>query len=175
MKKKILGFLYFVIMIITIILVLKIINWIPVALQKGLIRKYSTLDDVKSKLSIKEVYIPSYFTENFSWPPSEILAQSKPFQAVAMEFRHARNKEVALVITQASVEWFNPDRKITISQIKERVDYNLKGRNAVLEIGFCKKNEPCSRMSWKEGNYYVNVLMKAEPIDLIKISESIIR
>jgi hypothetical protein len=62
----------------------KIANYLPMALQKDTMRKYKSIKEVKSKLNIRDVYIPSYFPQ-ILWPPSTILAQDKPFVAIILE------------------------------------------------------------------------------------------
>ena len=157
-----------------VILVLKVANWLPTAIQKDTMRRYQNIEDVKSKLGIKDIFVPSYFPQNFAWPPSEILAQNKPFAAVIMEIKHDRRGDVALIISQAESADFRPDEKIKIVQVRERVSYALKGRQVVLESGVCKNDEPCSRLAWDEGSYRIHITARSLPPELVKIAESMI-
>lgn len=175
MKKKLLGLLYFALTLVILVVVLKATNWLPTAFQEGLMKKYSSVDEVRTKLHLKDVYVPSYFPQSYGWPPSTILAQSKPFVALVMEFRNVQTAEVALVISQTAEKSFTLDKKILLVQIKEKVDYLLKGRAAVLEVGKCKDDVPCSRISWKEGVYSMTVEMKSTPFDLLKIADSMLK
>jgi hypothetical protein len=72
-KKRVLGFFYFAITIAILIGVLKVSNWLPTVFQEGIIRKYGSIEEVKSKLRLRDIYIPSYFPQKFKWPPSRIL------------------------------------------------------------------------------------------------------
>jgi hypothetical protein len=175
-KKRVLGFFYFAITIAILIGVLKVSNWLPTVFQEGIIRKYGSIEEVKSKLRLRDIYIPSYFPQKFKWPPSRILAQSRPFVAVVMEFRHMETGETALIITQTADGTFTPDNKIVIAQIKERVNYSLNGRPSILEVGVCRDEGevPCSRISWDEGNTGIRVEMKSPPFELIRIAESMV-
>jgi len=175
MKRNLLGFLYFVLTLIILVIALKATNWLPTALESGLMKKYDTVDVVKLKLHLKDVYVPSYFPQSYGWPPSTILAQSKPFVAIVMEFKNVQTGEVALVISQTSEKSFVYDKKISLVQIKEKVNYSLKGRPAVLEVGKCKDEVPCSRISWDEGPYKMTIEMKSTPFDLLKIADSMLR
>lgn len=157
-----------------VIVVLKIANWLPMAIQKDTMRRYHSIEDVRSKLNIKDIFVPSYFPQNFAWPPAEILAQNKPFTAIIMEIKHALKGDVALIISQAESTTFRPDEKIKMLQLKERVSYPLKGRNVVLETGVCKNDEPCSRIAWDEGRYRIGITARLLPPDLVKIAESMI-
>jgi hypothetical protein len=175
MNKKILNLFYFALTVVILIAVLKIANYFPMAIQKDTMRRYRSIEEVKSNLNIREILIPSYFPQNFVWPPSEIFAQKKPFTAVVMEFKHAQNRDVALIISQADSTSFEPDKKIRIIQVKEKVSYPLKDRNIVLEAGMCKNEEPCSRIAWDEGRHRITVTAKASPPELLKIAESMIK
>lgn len=175
MDKKFTNFLYFILTVAALIVFLKVINWLPMALQKETLRRYSSIDEVRSKLNISDIFVPSYFPQYLSWPPSEILAQTKPFTAVVLEFKNTVKGDTALVITQASSDAFSAERKIRILQIKERVRYDLKGRNAILEAGVCSNDEPCSQISWNEGEYRIHVIMRSTPYDLIRIVDTMIR
>ncbi len=175
MKRKLLGLLYFALTLVILVGVLKAVNWLPTAFQDGLMRKYDTVDELKARLRVKDVYVPSYFPQSYGWPPSTILAQSRPFVAIVMEFKNAQTNDVALIISQTADRAFAPGRKIPFDQIKEQVDYSLNGRAAVLEVGKCSDDAPCSRISWKEGVYIVTVEMKSAPFDLLKIASSMLR
>lgn len=174
MHKKLLNLFYFVVMIVILIGVIRVMNWVPAALQEGALKKYKSIEEVKSTLQIREIYVPSYFPQYFTWPPSEILAQTKPFVAVHMTFRRVDTGDIALIISQTSNNGTFSGRKIPIAQVKEKVRYSLKGRDAMLEVGECKNGEPCSQISWNEGKYLFTVSMKSAPFDLIKLADSMI-
>ncbi len=175
MKKKILGLFYFVLTLAILVVALKAVNWLPSAFQDGLMKKYATVDELKSRLRVKNVYVPSYFPQSYGWPPSTILAQSQPFLAIVMEFKNAQTGDIALIITQTADKAFTPDRAIPFAQVKEKVDYSLNGRAAVLEVGKCINDIPCSRITWKEGSYKMTVEMKSAPFDLLKIAGSMLQ
>ena len=174
MKRRVLGFVYFAVTIAILIGVLKVTNWLPTVLQEGIVRTYGSIEEVKSRLRVREIYIPSYFPQKFTWPPSRIVAQSRPFLAVVMEFRNVETGETALIITQATDRTFTSDKKLVISHIRERVNYSLSGRPSLLEVGVCKDDMPCSRISWDEGNTVIRVEIKSSPLELIRIAESMV-
>jgi hypothetical protein len=172
MAKKFVSFFYFAITIVILVAILKIANYLPMALQKDTMRKYKSIEEVKSKLNIRDVYIPSYFPQDLVWPPSTILAQDKPFVAIILEVNHTEKGDIALIISQSASTHFIPDEKIKILRINERVNYPFKGRDMTLEAGICKKEEPCSRIIWDEGRYRINVTARSTP-DLMKIESMI--
>lgn len=175
MGRKFVQYLLFAGTIAAIVLFLQIMNWIPGIMQQDSMRAYSNIDLIKTKLQIKEVYVPSYFPKQFRWPPSEILAQRAPYEAVIMEFRDERTGETILMTSQTAKgrrpAW---EKKIVIQKIKEQVPYQFKGRDAQLTVGQCSSGDSCSGISWDEGNYQIDVLMKSGPFDLIRIAESMI-
>lgn len=174
MKNKLLNFFYLALSIIILVLILKIVNYIPIFLQKETMRRYNSIEEVKSSLNLKEILIPSYFPNNLLWPPSEIFAQKKPFIAVIMEFSHATNRDIALIISQSYSVSFVPGEKIRIAQVREKVSYPLKGRNLLLEAGICNNEEPCSRITWEEGKHRIIVTARFSAPELIKIVESML-
>ena len=175
MAKNLRNFFVFVLTIALLIAVLKVINWLPAAVEEGLMKKYGSIEDVRSKLKMREILVPSYFPQSFSWPPSVILAQTKPFQAIIMEFKHIENGDTAIIISQVASQDSIADNKLRMTQVRERVPYPLKGRKAALIVGTCKNDEQCSQISWDEGKYKMSIIMKSTPFDLIKIAESMVR
>jgi len=176
MGKKMTGLFSFGLMVVVLIGALKLLNWIPSAVQDGFVREFKTVDEVNSKLGIRDIYIPSYFPQNFKWPPTAICAQTRPYSAIVMEFRDVDRGGVGLTISQveAGAPFIAGDR-IGLSQIREKVIYPLKGRMASLEVGVGNNDEPCSRISWIEGKYRITVSMRSRPFDLLKIAESMLR
>ncbi len=173
-KSRVRGFFYFFLAAAAVFVSLKALNWLPLLLQKDTMRKYVSVEEVRMQLNIRDVRVPAYHPQDISWPPSEILAQAKPFPAVIMVYNRAGSGDVVLVISQAASEHPPLGSSLEIVQTKEKVPYRLKNRNALLEVGLCKKNEPCSRISWKEGNTGITVAMKSGPFELIKIAESML-
>lgn len=169
------GLLSFAITIGILIVILIVMNWVPMAFQKDTFRRYRSIDEVRTALNIRNIYVPSYFPQHIIWPPSEILAQSKPFPAIVMKFKDAGSGEIVLVLSQSLGGAFPAGSAIDVANIKETVPFMMQGRSAVLVVGECGKNEPCSRITWKEGSYTVTALLKAAPFELTKITESMLR
>jgi hypothetical protein len=174
--RKIVGFLSFVLALALLVGALKVMNWLPSVVQEGFVSEYKDIEDVRDKLKIKDIYVPSYFPQPVKWPPSAIWAQTRPFTAIVMEFKNVENGDIELTISQVSAKArFIPDNKIKIEQVREKVDYSLKGRKALLEVGACENEERCSLISWIEGKYRITVAMKSPPFELIKIAESMLK
>lgn len=175
MNKPVSRFLSFLVMIGLLILALKVMNWLPLALKQDAVRRYNTIEEARSALNMKNIYVPSYFPQQISWPPSVILAQSKPFSAIVLEFTRADKRNTALVISQSEGKALNVENPIEIRVVSEKVHYTLQGRDAVLTVGSCGTGEPCSGITWTEGKYTMTVLMKSTPFELTKIVESMLR
>jgi len=172
MNKTFSGSLAFALVIAIIVILLKIMNWVPLSLQQETIRRYGTVDEVRAALLTKDLSVPSYFPQQITWPPSLILAQGKPYFASVMEFTRADTGEIALVISQSEGETLRVEDPIEITVIKEKVRYAMRGREAMLTVGTCRNDEPCSGITWQEGRYTMTVLMKSTPFELTKIVES---
>ncbi len=174
MKRLLGGFLTFVAVVTVLVLALTILNRIPLIFQKDTLRRYDSLDEVRAALNMKDIAVPAYFPQDVTWPPFEIFAQGKPFPAVFMTFKQTGTGNIALVISQAE-DVFNTGNPIEIVSVTENVEYQLKGRRAVLTVGIGKKGEPCCRITWKENGRFMSVSMRSTPFELTKIAESMIR
>lgn len=175
MKPRISGFFYFVLAVAAVVLSLKILDWLPGLFQKDMMSRYGTLEEVEAKLNLRNLHVPSYFPQTIMWPPADILAQAKPYPAVVMIFNAAGKREVALVISQAASDSFAAPPLIPLEQITRTVTYDMKGKTARLEVGACKDNVPCSRISWTDAGDRITLAMKAPPFELVRIAESMVR
>jgi len=175
MNKTFSGALSFAIVIAIIVIALKVMNWVPLSLQQETVRRYGTIEEVRAALQAKDLSVPSYFPQQITWPPSLILAQGKPFFASVMEFRRANTGDIALVISQSEGGTLSVENPVEIIVVKEKVRYAMQGREAVLTVGTCRNDEPCSGIAWQEGRYTMTVLMKSTPFELTKIAESMLR
>lgn len=166
------GLIVFAAVLLALVAALKVANWLPTAVQKGALQSYGDIEEMKRALNFKEVRVPSYFPESVSWPPSAILAQGRPFKAVLLEFSRAGDEGPVLVITQSASAGFPPSPPIRLSEVSERIDYDLRETTALLEVGLCPDGARCSRISWQEGGYRFSVAMRAAPFDLVRIAHS---
>lgn len=178
MRNKFQGFLAFVVGMVVLVIALKTLNWLPLVAQKDLLRRYGDFEEMRAELGIRQVLVPSYFPEDFRWPPTVIIAQGKPYPAVILEFGRGgkgKNQEIGLVIYQATADDFSPGGTLEISQILEKMAYPLKGRDALLEVGTGARGESCARISWREEEFRVTVLARSTPFEVIKVAESMLR
>ena len=174
MREKLRSLFYFLLAVLAVLAVLRTMNWVPSVAQKETMRRYHSLEEARTALNLRHLYVPAYYPQDISWPPSEIMAQSKPEPAVVMAYRQVGNGEIMLVITQAASENFPVDTAISIDRMTEKVPYQMKGRTALLEVGLCKTGETCSRLGWTEGDIRITVAMRSIPVELIKIAESMV-
>jgi len=177
-KRKAFGFLAFAAGLAILVIALKALNWLPMIAQKDLMRRYEDFEEMRTALGIREVFVPSYFPEDFRWPPTRILAQGKPYPAVIMEFDRSgegKAREVGMTVFQATEDDFSPGGPLALSRVRERATYPLKGRSAILEVGSGVNGEPCSRISWREKEVRITVLARLTPLELMKVAESMLR
>lgn len=173
-RTKILNFIIFGASMIAVVAGLKAMNWVPSALQEGLLRRYSSIEEVKERLKLSRIYAPAYYPQCLKWPPVTIAAQKRPYTAVVMEFVQKEMTDVCLVISQTELGRRPPEEKIVLSTVRQSVRYRLKGRDMLLEVGSCKDNAQCSRISWEEDGYRIVVSSRSTPVDLVRIAESMI-
>jgi len=174
-KKTLGGLLVFVIMIAVLLGLLQVLNWIPAAVQEGAFRKYASIEEVRAHLKINPVYTPIYYPPSVQWPPALIAAQARPYPAVLTEFMKSDDRnETILIITQTARSHPPLALRLSLTEVRETVQYPFKGRVAVLEVGVCRKEEQCSRMVWDEGEFQLSLVMRSSPVELVRIAESII-
>jgi len=177
-KRRAIGFLAFGAGVAILVIALKAVNGIPLIADKELLRRYGDFEEMRTSLGIREGLVPSYFPEDFRWPPTGILAQGKPYPAVIMEFersKEGKERGVGMMIYQSVEDNFTPGGPMAISRVRERATYSLKGRSAALDVGFCGNGDPCSRISWREKNVRITVLARLTPFEVMKVAESMLR
>jgi hypothetical protein len=174
LKKNVFSLFLFLMISVIVLVLVKVVNWLPLTLQNETLRRYGSVEEIKAGLNIPRIYIPTYFPQTISWPPEHLFAQSKPFPWIMMKFNHRNSSREALIITQSRSDPF-PDRMPgQLTKITEKAPYELRGRPTLLEVGTCSDGEPCSRISWREGEYRLTVFMTSAPFELIKITESML-
>jgi len=174
-KKTLGGLLVFVIMITVLLGLLQVLNWIPAAVQEGAFRKYASIEEVRAHLKITPVYTPIYYPSSVQWPPALIAAQTRPYTAVLTEFMKSDDRnDTILIITQTARSHPPLALRLSLTEVRETVQYPFKGRIAVLEVEVCRKEEQCSRMVWDEGEFRLSLVMRSSPVELVRIAESIV-
>lgn len=163
-----------IISIVMIIVTIKVINYLPLLIQTDSMRRYNTIEEVKKRLGVKALFIPTFFPEELRWPPSEILAQGKPFLAIIMEFKNSKDGSTDLVICQSTSKRFSYEGNIKIKKIRDSINYTFNGRNISILTGSCENSETCTKASWDDGKYRVIVSARFEPPLLLRIIESMI-
>ncbi len=175
MGKTLRGLLLMLVMVVLVVVLLAAVNWLPSQMQKGFARQYGSVEEAKRSLGLDRVVAPAYFPEGITWPPSFILAQKRPYQAVVMEFRGAAAAGTALIVIQSAAQGADAQlQRITLSSLKEETQYRLKGKMVLLQVGTCDKGKPCSRMTWQDNGLRYSVLLLSSPFELIRIAESMI-
>ena len=153
---------------------LKLVNWLPAYFQPGAVRRYASIAAAQSSLAIPKIYVPAYFPKTLEWPPSRVLAQGKPFVAVVMEFRRVDSPEIALVITQTTSLRLRQRPKIHLQEVRNISSVNLKGRESDVEDGFCDDGQPCSKITFREGDFWIKIQMRSPAEELMVLAASLL-
>jgi hypothetical protein len=174
-KKTIGGFVVFAAMTAILVGLLQLINWIPSAIQEGALQEYASIEAVRAQSKIGTVYAPVFYPKSVQWPPVLIAAQTRPYPAVVTHFRGSESPgETILIITQTALDHPPLSNNIRLESVRETVSYTFKNRVAVLEVGPCKKDDTCSRMTWDESEYRITLVMRSSPAELVQMAESMI-
>ncbi|MGO9612390.1 MAG: hypothetical protein ACLPX5_05095 [Dissulfurispiraceae bacterium] len=158
-----------------IIAVVAVTNWMPSSMQKGFARQYISIEEARRILGAGYISLPTYFPEGITWPPTLIIAQSKPYKAIAMEFKKAGTVETTLIIIEASEQGNDVQfQRIRLSELREQTQFRLKGKEVRLQVGTCDNRKPCSRLTWRDNGLHYTVLLVSSPFEVMKIAESLI-
>lgn len=153
--------------VILFIIALWLINLLSGELEKDTLRSYKTIDEVRTILD--DIIIPTYFPESLLWPPSRLLASKRPYRTVIMEFRD-KNKNLHLVITESEKDDIKAS-DLYLTEVHETLQHRIKNRNVLIITGKCNK-ERCSKIFWKEGRYFINITIRSDPFELLRLAES---
>jgi hypothetical protein len=159
--------------IFVILLVLKLLNWMPSVLQHEGVRKYRSVEEAKAALKIPHIYLPAYFPEYISWPPAEIFAQRRPFPMIMMHFTRQDSRSFVLSLFQVdSKSRYEPVYKSNILHVRKKSTVDIKGRTGSLEIAVCSGRERCNRISWVDRGYRITLIGDDTPEQLLRMAES---
>lgn len=154
---------------------LKLLGWVPRSIEPENIRPYSTLEDVGTDLGIRKIFLPSYFPQYLSWPPSEILAQKRPYPLVLMYFKDISTGAVVLAIRQTEGEDADPVKmRIEPYRVTDRQNVTLKGRKALLLVADCEDGRTCNAVTWKEDGNVITVVARDTVKELLRIAGSML-
>jgi hypothetical protein len=175
--KTVKGLLWMLLIAALLVALLAAANRLPSLTQQGFARQYAGIEEAKRSLGLGPVPVPAYFPEGIAWPPSFVLAQKRPYEAVVMEFKKTGSMETALIVVQSTVRGEDARlQRITLSDVQQETRSPLKGgRSALLQVGTCDNGAHCSRMAWQDNGFYYSVLLMSSPFELTKIAESMVR
>lgn len=174
--KDIMGLMKFIALMVIAVLAIAVLDWLPGSVDKGGMRKYSGMNELRTEQSLQPLMVPSFFPERVAWPPSLLMAQASPFVAVVMEFNDKDGAPV-LSIAQSASEGFEAGGPISMSEVRQSLKVKLAGRDALLETGLCQQGAQCSSLRWsREGQQtrHVRMIMKAPSVTLLRIAESML-
>jgi hypothetical protein len=176
MIRKILkGLFWMLLSAALLVMALATFNRLPTLTHADFARQYTDIEEAKRSLGRAPVLVPTYFPEGIAWPPSFILAQTRPYAALVMEFKKKDSDETALIVVQSSAPGGDAQlRRITLTEVREKTPIRLKGRPAILQVGACGKEAPCSRLAWQDDGFYYSALLMSTPFELIKIAASMV-
>ena len=167
-------YLYFIISLILLIGFLLLLDHLPLYLDKGLLREYTSIRELQDSLKIQKLPIPSYLPEIINWPPSKILGQSTPHLAVTLEFKSHIDNNIILLLhisEKSNNQHSNNSIKINTSNT---FSTTIKNHPAHVKTGFCEENVHCSEIVINDQHYNILLKGKMQITMLLRIAESIV-
>lgn len=170
------GLFWLLLMAGVILTIMNLLDRFPSLIQEDNVQRYESIEDAAKALGLqRKVLVPTYFPEGISWPPSLILVQRRPFRALVTEMTDAETKKTVMVIIGSSRADGNLRlERIRMIELREEVEYKLKDKSALLQVGTCVGEMPCSRITWQDNELHITALLVSSPFELIKVAESMI-
>ncbi len=151
-------------------------NQLPLLMDSGFVKQYRDIEELKRAFGAGTITIPSYFPEGIKWPPAFIIAQRRPFVAIAMEFQSTEVGTRALNIIQTDLKGKPTTfKRLQLSNVKEEAEHLMKDKRLILKVGICQGGIACNSLSWQDQRFRYEIVSTTSPIDTIKIAESMIR
>lgn len=177
-RSRITGILRYLALLTVVLAVVALLDLVPSMVDSGNMRRFKSIEALKSASGPREVLVPSFFPEGIAWPPALVLGQREPFSASILGFDgdfDGRRGTHVLVISQSSSASFSPGSMAAFEEIRQSVSTSVEGRDTLLETGLCRGGEQCSRLTWSEGGQRVELFMQATSLELIRIAESMLK
>ncbi|MBA4372953.1 MAG: hypothetical protein C0402_08820, partial [Thermodesulfovibrio sp.] len=148
-KPRLRQLLTFGVIVFVMVIVLALLNWLPMILQKNRLQKFSSVEAARKVLHMQTIYLPTYIPEtlNLAWPPAEIYAQDTPFRACIIHFTFRDRKETGLTILQTDTQApYELAPLLTIREKKKIDSVSVKNRRASLVSAVCDQDIPCNQL-----------------------------
>ncbi|MFO0752126.1 MAG: hypothetical protein U0411_02210 [Thermodesulfovibrionales bacterium] len=173
--EKALRFFCFFILLAVLVGALKLINWLPLAIEKGTLRKYAGIEELRAHFPHEKIYLPSYFPRNLAWPPAKIVAQRKPSTAITMYFSEQDTGKVGMTIQQLGTGAGRPPSSAlrVVKPLRES-QVLIRDRAGTLVAALCEEEAPCHQLSWREGNFTLILTATVPQRELIRMAASML-
>jgi len=178
-NRQAVGLMKFIGMSAVLLLALTVLNWMPLSVQKSSVHTFTSIEEAKSQLGIRLVHVPVYFPEHLSWPPSQVIGQIKPHEALVFIIEDKASHEPALVVSQSASGEFDAAGRADVTMPSEVTSIPIKSRAATLKAGDCG-NIKCSSIAWQEpdGKSVIHMkvlIMGSTTVELVRIAESMVQ
>ncbi len=173
LRTDIARWLIFGLTIVASVVILKLFNWIPSALQQEDMRKFRTLDEAQASMKSVRIAVPAYFPQHVKWPPMEVFAQKKPFVLVMMHFSHADSGSLSLSLYQFDARAaFEPPALDRILFVRQETPVKIRGRDGILRLAVCQGNVLCNNLAWERRGFRFVLVSDDRPEELLRMAES---
>jgi len=167
----------FAVMVGVVAGVLALLNWAPTTLETLSAREFTSVEEAERTFGLVPVEVPAYFPEPLAWPPTRVLAQKAPYEAVVLEFSVVPQGVPRLVIARSASDGFRLAPGERLAEVRETGRVMLHDRvSATIESGPCADGSACGQIGWEgEGGYRYVVFMRAPGAELVRLAESMMR
>lgn len=166
-------YFYFILSVLFLLGFLMLLNVLPLYFNRGILREYANINELKESLQIQKIFLPAYLPEDIKWPPSKIFGQSVPHFEIILEFKSNKSNDAILYLNISEKHDFKYSDKFKIHNNSKTFHSLIKNRHAIIKVGFCNENINCSEIIIKGNRYLITLKGKMQLPILLRIAESI--
>jgi hypothetical protein len=166
-------YFYFILSVLFLLGFLILLNILPLYFNRGLLREYANINELKDSLKIQKILLPAYLPEDIKWPPSRIFGQTTPHFEIILEFESNKSYDTILYLNLSEKHDFKYSDKFNIHNNSKTFHTIIKNRPATIKAGFCNENIHCSEIIIRDSRYQIILKGKMQLPILLRIAESI--
>ena len=155
-------------------LILYLLGIVPAYLpgSAGEVREYDSIEEAGSELGF-DVIVPVYFPSYLSWPPDEILGQSKPFPRVEMTFLASdRHTEILLIYQMVSDGRDFPEPLPWIKTLGQKIPVAINNSQGELMVGKRANGDTVNGVRWRVNGRHFLVVTTQPVQELLALARS---
>ena len=130
---------------------LSLLNAMPAQIQQPAVQRFDSIEAAQRGAGIK-LTLPAYFPDYFSWPPSAIEVNRRPYLTVYLAFTARASGSEALWSYETISREPQADNLVPLPQhVTQMKTFPIKHIQGTLVIGLTSTGETLYQLRWTDG------------------------